>query len=118
MHYLKSLLLCLFVVLSSFANAQDTSAQNIVKRNLDLIESYLNARIPKPAFSYWASVDFLVFLTGIPSSTGGDYGGRYAPDATELAYWKSWFEKNKLNISWDQERKVIILHKEVTPPKN
>ena len=101
----------------TFINAQDTSAQNIVKRHLELIGSYLTAPLPKPSFSYWASVDFLVLLTGIPSTSGGNYAGRHAPNTIDLAYWKSWFERNKLNISWDQDSKVIILHKQVIPPK-
>jgi hypothetical protein len=111
----KKIKLCL-LALPFFLNAKaQDSAQQIVKKNLDVIESFVNEKYPKKPFVGWSSVSFLTKLTGIPSSTGGDYGGSLPPDSQDLNYWKVWYNLNKDNIYWDNKLKVIVLHKQIDP---
>jgi hypothetical protein len=70
---------------------------------------------PKKPFVGWSSVSFLTKLTGIPSSSGGDYGGSLPPTFQDLAYWKTWYTINKGDIYWDEKLRVIVLHKQIDP---
>ena len=55
----------------------------------------------------------IVELSGIiPKKVNGDYNGIfYIPDETEISLWKEWFEINKHNFSYANNRDSEIIYK-------
>ena len=99
------------------ASAQDTSAQRIIEKHLKIIKDFLNAGYPKE-FAGRTSVSFLTELTGIASSSGGNFIGPHPPNLQDYLYWEDWYQHFKNSIFWDNKLKAVVIHKEVLLPKD
>jgi hypothetical protein len=91
-------------------------ADSIVQENLNIIDRYVNAQYPRAITKVASTISFLESLTGITSTSDGDYGGKHSPTKRDLDIWSEWYFFNRKDLKWDEKSKSIILHKVIKPP--
>lgn len=104
-----------------FAQAIDSAALKEVRQHLDLVAKFayskkdtsVSAGLEKicPCSN---SVNFLSRLTGIPSYSNANLGGRFAPSYSEYQSWLVWLETFKYYLKWDKENGSVIIHRSVS----
>jgi len=81
------------------ANCQNSYTRTI-KESLDIVRISLD----KPYISDYSSVmkasRLIIALTGIPSSSDGNYGGQLPPNSQDFYRWTDWLEKNLKYQAW------------------
>lgn len=70
--------------------------------NLDTIKKFVKTGVIKEYSTFEKSVVFLKEITGIESDLDHQFENLYVPTEQNLADWKSWYEKNKDKLYWDQ----------------
>lgn len=114
---------CVLLVNSSklFAQTIDSAAFKEIRQHLDLVRKFAygqkdtskSAGLEKicPCSN---SVNFLSRITGIPSYSNANPGGRFAPSQSEYQSWLVWLENYKYYLKWDKESGSIIIHRSVS----
>lgn len=113
----KYICLLLLTPLMKMTLAQDSAAVRIVENSLDTIKQYQLRPYPKSISTVTIAARFMIDLTGIPSTSDGNYVGQYPPNEADLRNWYVWFELNKQYLVWDKKSQSIILKKQVPIPE-
>lgn len=93
-----------------------SAADSIIIKNLDVIEKYVSKPNSDSLPFMSIYISFFTNLTGIPSESDGDYMGQHNPTKKDFESWYVWYIYNKKNLFWDNDAKVIVLNKRISPP--
>ncbi|HEX6169708.1 MAG TPA: hypothetical protein VFZ33_08445 [Chitinophagaceae bacterium] len=116
--FYRVILISIFTQFSSKMNGQVKSdADSIMIKNLDVIEKYISNPNSTSSPGMNIYISFFTNLTGIPSESSLDYMGQHNPTKKDFESWYVWYVYNKKNLSWDNDAKVIVLNKRISPPK-
>lgn len=100
---------------SNIVNSQtiDTTAIRIVESSLMSVEKYLRNSKEDSSRLMGRAIWFLTEVTGIPSRSDGNFLGQFSPTWLDYYNWKNWIVLNKKFLFWDNEKKIIVIHKTV-----
>ncbi len=115
---MKKAIFTIIVLLTNFLafGQVENPAQKTIQKYLDILQAYHSNPNSSKSSDRANIVHFLTQLTGIPSKSDGDYSGQSNPAKEDLINWSFWYNVNRQNIFWDDEKKEIILKKNAVPP--
>jgi len=109
--FLLIVLICCFIKVGAQTNQELNAAAKEIYERITFIENQLK-EYKKGAIVRFNFAPGLAELSGIiPKNVNGDYNGIfYIPDETEITFWKEWFEINKENFSYANNRDSKMLY--------
>lgn len=105
------------VLINSHSVADTTNkAYSIIEYHLQVIKNYVEGKDPDPSLKRSGSIWFFEKLTGIDSDAPGGWNGKVFATVNDYNRWYKWYLINKENIYWDEAKKTVVFHIEVSPP--
>ena len=106
--YIIALILSLLSY-KSISQTYDKKAQSVFNMNLTIVENYFIVGYVEDYSCLNRAIDFLEKISEIKCNVPAEYLTRYEPTNKNIQDWKTWFNRNKNKIYWDdKENKVKI----------
>lgn len=91
-------------------NSNNDIAQKEFVKNYNIVKEFVKVEKGTVPTN---EILFLVYLTGIESFYFPGTDITYSPTKENLNAWKSWYEKNKELLKWDNQKNKVYLENEI-----